>query len=76
MEKIFLDHASSMPVDPRVFNFAKAYLTKEFGNPSSLYSSGLEARRAIEESRKKIVDFINAESENSIIFTSGATESN
>ncbi|UCD13081.1 MAG: cysteine desulfurase [Thermoplasmatales archaeon] len=76
MKRIYLDHASSMPVDPRVFKFAKPYLTKEYGNPSSLYSPGLEAKQAIEESRKKIAEFINAENEKSIIFTSGATESN
>jgi len=76
MEGIYLDHASSMPVDSRVIDFAKPYLTKEFGNPSSLYSLGLNAKMAIEESRKKIADFINAEDEKSIIFTSGASESN
>ena len=54
MKRIYLDHASSMPIDPRVFEFAKPYLTKEFGNPSSLYSVGLEAKQAIEEARGKI----------------------
>ena len=76
MERIYLDHASSMSIDPRVLEFAKPFLTKKFGNPSSLYSIGLEAKSAIEDSRKKIVDFINAENEKSIIFTGGATESN
>jgi len=75
MERIYLDHASSMPVDKRVFEFAKPYLIDKFGNPSSLYSIGLDAKSAIEESRIKIADFINAENEKSIIFTSGATES-
>jgi cysteine desulfurase len=76
MERIYLDHASSMPVDPRVIEFAKSYLIEGFGNPSSLYSIGLEAKSAIEDSRKKIAEFINAENEKSIIFTSSATESN
>ena len=65
-----------MPVDPRVLEFAKPYLTAEFGNPSSLYSAGVSAKTVIEESRKKIVDFINAENEKSIIFTGSATEAN
>ena len=56
MERIYLDHASSMPMDLRVLEFAKPYLTEEFGNPSSLYSIGLEAKNAIEEARKKIAD--------------------
>lgn len=76
MKRIYLDHASSMPIDPRVFEFAKPYLTKEFGNPSSLYSVGLEAKQAIEEARGKITNLINAENGKSIIFTSGATETN
>jgi cysteine desulfurase len=76
MSRIYLDHASSMPVDPRVFEIAKPYLTMSHGNPSSLHSVGLEAKRAIEESRKKIAEFINAENENTIIFTGGATEAN
>jgi cysteine desulfurase len=75
MERIYLDHASSMPVDSKVFNYAKPYLI-EAGNPSSLYEFGQKAKLTIEEARKKIMDFINAENEKSIIFTSGATESN
>jgi len=76
MPRIYLDHASSMPVDERVFEFAKPYLTASHGNPSSLHSVGLEAKRAVEESRKKIAEFIHAENENTIIFTGNATEAN
>jgi cysteine desulfurase len=65
-----------MPIDSRVFDFAKPYLMKSHGNPSSLHSVGLEARRAIEEARSKIAGFINAENENTIIFTGNATEAN
>lgn len=76
MERIYLDHASAMPVDPRVVEFAKQYLGAGFGNPSSLHSVGLEAKRAIEDAREKVAELINAESETCIIFTGGATESN
>jgi len=76
MENIYLDHASAMPIDPRVFEFAKKYLIESYGNPSSLYNFGQDAKEAVEESRKKIADFINAESEKTIIFTGSATESN
>ena len=75
MERIYLDHASAMPVDPRVVDFIKPYL-QEVGNPSSLYEFGQNAKMVIEEARKKIVDLINAESEKTIIFTGNATESN
>ncbi|MBL7117385.1 MAG: cysteine desulfurase [Candidatus Syntrophoarchaeum sp.] len=77
MRRIYLDHASAMPVDPRVLEFAERYLKDNyFGNPSSLYSVGLEAKRAIEDARKKVAELINAEKETCIVFTSGATESN
>jgi len=76
MDTIYLDHASAMPLDPKVFEFAKKYLRDSFGNPSSLYNLGQDAKEAVDESRKKIADFINAESEKTIIFTGSATESN
>ena len=75
MEKIYLDHASAMPLDARVFEFAKPYLL-DVGNPSALYEFGQSAKEAIENSRKKLVDLINAENEKTIIFTGSATESN
>ena len=75
MERIYLDHASAMPVDSRVLDFAKPFLL-DAGNPSSLYEFGQEAKEAVEESRRKIADFINAESEKNIIFTGSATEAN
>jgi len=76
MEKIYLDHASAMPVDPRVLKFAERYLKEIFGNPSSLHSAGLEAKKTVEDARKRVAELISAENENCIIFTSGATESN
>jgi len=75
MDRIYLDHASAMPVDPRVINFIKPYLL-DAGNPSSLYEFGQNAKTTVEEARKKIVDLINAESEKTIIFTGSATEAN
>ena len=76
MDRIYLDHASGMPIDSRVLNFAKPYLMDEYGNPSSLYSLGLTTKEAIEDARRKIADLINAENEKSIIFTGSATEAN
>jgi cysteine desulfurase len=76
MEKIYLDHGSAMPVDPRVLRFAERYLEDVYGNPSSLHSAGLEAKKAIEDARSKVAELINAENETCVIFTSGATESN
>jgi cysteine desulfurase len=76
MERIYLDHASAKPVDQRVFNYAKEFLSEKFGNPSSQYTLGLESKEAIENSRQKIARFINAENENSIVFTCNSTEAN
>jgi len=76
MERIYLDYASSVPVDPRVLEFAKPYLIDSVGNPSSLHLVGLGAKQAVEDARKKITKFINAENEKSIIFTGSATEAN
>jgi cysteine desulfurase len=76
MEKIYLDHVSAMPVEPRVLAFAQRYLEGEFGNPSSLHSAGLVGRAAVEEARKKVAQLVNAENEISIVFTSCATEAN
>lgn len=75
-KQIYLDHASSRPVLEDVFKFAKPYLIRKYGNPSSLYNLGLESKSALEDARDKIADFINAENSKNIIFTTGATESN
>ena len=71
-----MDHAAGRPIDPRVLEAMLPYMKSLYGNPSSIHSFGQEARQAIEEARAKVAELINAESEESIIFTSGATESN
>ncbi|MDD4652746.1 MAG: cysteine desulfurase family protein [Methanothrix sp.] len=76
MSGIYLDHQAASPVDSRVAEFAGPFLSSGFGNPSSLYSSGLAARAALEEARAKVADLINAESPESIVFTAGSTEAN
>jgi cysteine desulfurase len=75
-KRIYLDHASAMPVDSGVLAFAQAYFKDDFGNPSSLHSAALTAKRAVEEARKKVAELINAENELCVVFTSCATESN
>jgi cysteine desulfurase len=71
---IYLDHAATTPLDEEVFLAMKPYFIKNFGNPSSLYKLGVEAHKAVEESRKKIASVLHALPDN-IIFTSGGTES-
>ncbi len=71
---VYMDHASTTPVDPGVIEKMRPYFMEKYGNPSSsLYEIGREARKAVEESRVKIASAINA-APGEIIFTSGGTE--
>lgn len=69
-----MDHSATTQVDPAVREAMLPYFTEKFGNPSSLYTIGREARRAIEEARQKVADLIGAKKEE-IIFTGSGTES-
>ncbi|HVP57923.1 MAG TPA: aminotransferase class V-fold PLP-dependent enzyme, partial [bacterium] len=71
---IYLDHNATTPVDPRVFEAMKPYLTEACGNPSSIYRAGQDVRKAVEDAREKVGKLLNAEPRE-IIFTSGGTES-
>jgi len=75
-KKIYMDHVAGKPVDPRVIEAMIPFIKDFYGNPSSIHSFGYESKKALEEARAKIAKLINAESPESIIFTSGATESN
>lgn len=73
MKKVYLDYAATTPVDPRVVKAMEPYFGRDFGNASSLYSMGQQARIAIETARKKIAGIIKADP-GEIVFTSGGTE--
>jgi len=72
---IYLDNAATTQIDPEVLEAMMPYLTNEYGNPGSLYSHGRKAREAVENARRQVAAFLNAEPEQ-IIFTSGGTEAN
>ena len=73
MKRIYLDYAATTPTHPEVVKAMLPYFTDAFGNPSSLYSYGQEAKGAIEEARSKVANLIGAQNEE-IVFTSGGTE--
>ncbi len=73
MGRIYLDHAATTPTHPEVVKAMLPYLTDAFGNPSSIYSYGQEAKGAVEVARAEVAEFIGARSEE-IVFTSGGTE--
>jgi len=73
MKRIYLDYAATTPTHPEVVKAMLPYFTDVFGNPSSIYSYGQEAKGAIEEARTKVADLIGARNEE-IVFTSGGTE--
>jgi cysteine desulfurase len=73
---VYLDNNSTTPVDPAVFEAMRPYFTELCGNPSNQnHAAGSRAARAVEKARAQVAAAIGAEPE-SIIFTSGATESN
>jgi cysteine desulfurase len=73
MRRIYLDHAATTPTRPEALNAMLPYFADSFGNPSSIYSQGQEAKGAVEEARTKVAELIGARSEE-IVFTSGGTE--
>jgi len=71
--KVYLDNAATTSIAKEVITEIEPYLSTYFGNPSSTHSFGRKTKNALEISRKKIADYINAEN-SEIIFTSGGTE--
>jgi len=74
MKKVYLDYAATTPTDPEVLAAMQPYFFEKPGNASSLHAYGQEAKKAVEDSREMLAEFIGAKPEE-IIFTSGGTES-
>jgi cysteine desulfurase len=71
--RIYLDNAATTPLDERVLEAMMPFLTTQFGNPSSLYSYGREAKVAVEKARKTVAQILGAQP-GEIFFTGGGTE--
>ncbi len=75
MQPIYLDYNATTPIDPRVAEAMRPYLTEHFGNPSSSHTYGVTTRKAVDNARKQIAAMLHCTTDE-IIFTSGGTESN
>ena len=71
---IYMDNAATTQVYPEVFDAMKPYFTEFYGNPSSIYSFAGNSKKAVEDARKTIADFLGARTEE-IYFTGGGSES-
>jgi cysteine desulfurase len=74
-EAIYLDHAATTPTDPAVVEAMLPWFTQHYGNPSSIYRVGQDARAALDRARSQVARVLGARP-SEVIFTSGATESN
>ncbi len=73
---VYLDHAATTPLDPRVFEAMTPYFLERYGNAASRqHALGREAARAVEEARAQVAALLGGDPRE-IVFTSGATESN
>lgn len=74
MERVvYSDNAATTPISKNVYNAMLPYLTGGYGNPSSLYKLGREEKKAVEQARSYVADYLNCDP-NEIIFTSGGSE--
>ena len=73
MPRVYLDHSATTPVRAEVAQLVMEYFTTKYGNPSTAYFLGREAKKGMEKAREQVATLINAQPEE-IIFTSGGTE--
>lgn len=73
--RVYLDHAATTPVDPRVFKAMEPFFTEHFENPGSIHKEGVYAKGAVTKARNTIAKILDGHPDE-MIFTSGGTESN
>ena len=71
---MYLDNSATTAVSEEVLKEMEPYFRESYGNPSTLYSVGREAKKGLDEARQRVADAINADPKE-IIFTSGGSES-
>ncbi len=73
---IYLDNNATTRVAPEALDAMLPYLTKYYGNPSSIHTFGGQVRARYNEAKEQVASFIGADSIKEIIVTADATESN
>jgi cysteine desulfurase len=71
--RVYLDYSATTPVKEEVLKEMIPYFTENFGNPSSLYTIGLEAKAAVDKARAQVARLINAD-EKEVYFTGCGSE--
>ena len=71
---LYADHAATTALSPRALEAMTPYFRDAYGNPSSLYTFGQQAKSDLDAARAEVVRCLNAKPEE-IFFTSGGTES-
>jgi cysteine desulfurase len=72
-KKVYLDYSATTPMKKEIVDEMMPYFTEKFGNASSIYSLGREAKKAVDEAREQIAKAIGADSKE-IFFTGGGSE--
>lgn len=73
MRYVYADNAATTPVSKKVVEAMLPYMTEHYGNPSSLYSVGQTAARAVDKARAQVAEALGADAKE-IFFTSGGSE--
>ena len=71
---VYMDHAATTALDPKVLEVMMPYLTYEYGNAGGIYSLGRNAGEAVHVARAQLANLLNS-TPDEIYFTSGGTES-
>ena len=74
MRQVYLDYSATTPVKDEVLQEMLPYFTQNFGNPSSLYTKGLESKEAVDKAREQVANLIGA-TPKEIYFTGCGSES-
>ena len=74
MNPVYLDNAATTPVSQAVLDKMLPYFLEHYGNASSIYGTGRDARKAIDAARRQAAQALNAKA-NEIYFTAGGSES-